>query len=769
MKLAMENFSNRFLGWIARWGVVPFGLLIAVILVLMVIGVSVLFQEVVSVDPEWVDYARPLAIGLLIAPWLTLSFIHLIKQLGDSRLELTRTHKEQRKLNLELQQKVEELNREIEERQKAEDAKQQAIRYLQREITERRGTQRRLKEQAALMTSLVDSSPDLIFYRNKEGEFFGCNTAFEELLNRSEEELTGMSVEDVYPAEAAARIREVDRKIVETQESIIYEQWMTHPDGRKVLYEFKKVPFFNYQGELLGLLAFGRDITERKQAADALEKAARDKTTFISTICHELRTPLNGIVGLSRMLRDTSLDEEQRSFVNTIYLSAVALGNIFNDIIDMDKLDRHSLNVVEEPVGLPELVDDLNAIAVLMCQQKQLTFNYLCDDELPPLIESDATRLRQVLWNLLSNAVKYSERGNVTLKVAVEQLPKQKARVTFSVIDTGIGIAPAEQEKIFAMYYQVPEVERQGLGTGIGLAVSLQLVRAMKGDIKVSSTPGVGSQFDVSMEVLCLQPTEQSTDLRDQVALPPIKALLVEDIELNVMVAKSVLEKLGVEVVVAMTGQEALDIVERDSFDLFLLDIQLPDMTGFDIAEKLMHNERTELVPRFAFTANVVKDKTEYLNRGMDEVLTKPINVSHLRNTLCDYFAVVPVDAGQLPEPAKDYGSCLDLEVLQQFVDAIGKEFTLQSVDMFEQTMPEYMAVLDSNLLAADYDEVASTAHKIKGAAGSVGMLRIAKLAALAQDQTQPAWKDNLNDWLDQIREFYPKDIGLLREWIQQA
>ena len=765
----MDNFSNRFLGWISRWGVVPFGLLIASMLVVVVIGVSVLFQEAISGDPEWVDFARPLAIGLLIAPWLTLFFIHLIKQLGDSRLELTRTHKEQRKLNRELHDKVEELNREIEERQKAEDAKQQAIRYLQREITERRGTQRRLKEQAALMTSLVDSSPDLIFYRNIEGIFSGCNTAFEELLNKSEDELIGLSVEDVYPPEAVERIREVDRKIVETQESIIYEQWMTHPDGRKVLYEFKKVPFFNYQGELLGLLAFGRDITERKQASDALEKAARDKTTFISTISHELRTPLNGIVGLSRMLRDTPLDEEQSSFVNTIYLSAVALGNIFNDIIDMDKLDRHSLSVVKQAVGLPELVDDLSAIAVLMCQQKKLKFTYICDQELPPLIESDATRLRQVLWNLLHNAVKYSEKGEVTLKIGVERRDDSHVKLRFSVIDTGIGIAPAEQEKIFAMYYQVAEVKRQGLGTGIGLAVSQQLVKAMNGNISVSSEAGIGSQFDVEMEVLCLDHDPVKEEVTETVTLPPIRALLVEDIELNVMVAKSVLEKLGVEVAVAMTGQEALDIAEKEQFDLFLLDIQLPDMTGFDVAEQLSQSEKNELIPRFAFTANVVKDKSEYLNKGMDEVLTKPINVSLLRKTLCEYFAVVPINNEKPAEPNPDYDRCLDLEVLEQFIDAIGKEFTLQSVDMFEQTMPEYMTVLDSNLLAEDLDEVASNAHKIKGAAGSVGLKRIAKLAALAQDRSQPAWQDNLNDWLDQIREYYKKDIELLRSWIQQA
>lgn len=764
----MDKFSNRFLNWLTRWGVVPFGLLIACILIIVVIGVTVLFQEAISVDPEWVDYARPFAIALLIAPWLTLFFVHLIKQLGDSRLELTRTHKQQRKLNQQLHNKVEELNREIEERQKAEDAKQQAIRYLQREITERRGTQRQLKEQAALMTSLVDSSPDVIFYRNKEGIFSGCNTAFEELLNKSEDELIGMSVDDVYSKDDAARIREVDCSVVETQQPIIYEQWMNHPDGRKVLYEFKKVPFFNYRGELFGLLAFGRDITERKQASDALEKAAREKTTFISTISHELRTPLNGIVGLSQMLRDTKLNEEQLSFVNTIYLSAVALGNIFNDIIDMDKLDRHSLSVVKEAVGLPELVDDLSAIAVLMCQQKQLEFNYICQDPLPELIESDATRLRQVLWNLLHNAVKYTEKGEVTLKVEAEQLNDQRANLTFTVCDSGIGIAPAEQDKIFAMYYQVPEVKRQGLGTGIGLAVSQQLVRAMQGDIKVSSEVNVGSCFEVSMAVQCLDKAHQADELVESVTLPPIKALLVEDIELNVMVAKSVLEKLGVEVVVAMTGQEALDAAEQHDFDLFLLDIQLPDMSGFDVAEHLMNDERTELVPRFAFTANVVKDKSEYLNKGMDEVLTKPINMTHLRKTLYEYFAVVPIEGTQAPTPHPDYEQCLDVEVLTQFIEAIGKEFTLKSVDMFEQTMPEYMAVLDSNMLADDLAEVASVAHKVKGAAGSVGLKRISQLAALAQDRSQPAWKDNLNDWLDQIREFYPKDIALLKEWIQQ-
>ncbi|WP_148872748.1 histidine kinase dimerization/phospho-acceptor domain-containing protein, partial [Serratia marcescens] len=172
-----------------------------------------------------------------------------------------------------------------------------------------------------------------VFYRNEDKEFSGCNRAMELLTGKSEKQLIHLKPRDVYSPEAAAKVIETDEKVFRHNVSLTYEQWLDYPDGRKACFEIRKVPYYDRVGKRHGLMGFGRDITERKRYQDALERASRDKTTFISTISHELRTPLNGIVGLSRILLDTDLTAEQEKYLKTIHVSAVTLGNIFNDII----------------------------------------------------------------------------------------------------------------------------------------------------------------------------------------------------------------------------------------------------------------------------------------------------------------------------------------------------------------------------------------------------------------------------------------------------
>ncbi|MDF5276508.1 histidine kinase dimerization/phospho-acceptor domain-containing protein, partial [Vibrio parahaemolyticus] len=178
--------------------------------------------------------------------------------------------------------------------------------------------------------------------------------------------------------------------------------------------------FYSKDGRHLGLVGFGRDITERKRHEESLEKASRDKTTFISTISHELRTPLNGIVGLSRMLLDSPLTEEQRKHMQTINVSAITLGNIFNDIIDMDKFDRRKLELLPAPLNFEDFVAEIESISALMAEQKGLRFDLERLSDLPKAIEVDATRLRQVIWNLVSNAMKFTKEGGVVMTVSAD-------------------------------------------------------------------------------------------------------------------------------------------------------------------------------------------------------------------------------------------------------------------------------------------------------------------------------------------------------------
>lgn len=781
------NLATQVFELISRLGVVRVGLLFASFEIILGMIVGVGLQLVVIGSLHWLNFVRPVLFGLLVTPWLAMFFTYLIKMQGESRERLRLAHEQTKHLNIELKKKIDELNNEIKQREQAEEAKQQAIRYLQREVAEHKATQRRLKDQAALVRNIIDSSPDVIYYHDKDGKFAGCNPAFERLAGRTEDELQGLSPQDVYPADVAEKVQETDTEVLTENCSVTYEQWIAYPDGTKALFEFRKVPFVTHRSGQLGLLAFGRDVTERRRTEDAIAKAARDKTTFISTISHELRTPLNGIIGICRILRETPLSEEQSNYLNTVYLSAVALGNIFNDVVDLDKLDRNRLKIAHEPVSLPDLLHDLKTLATLMCQDKHISFVYEELNALPATIEGDATRLRQVLWNTIGNAVKFTEQGYVKLIASAEYQDDGAVELNFAVEDTGVGIAPEEQQKIFAMYYQAQHRGHQSAaGTGIGLAVSRHLVKGMGGDIHVVSSEGHGSRFDIHLPAQVLEeaPTTNSAELPEQ--LPALHVLLVEDIDLNVMVARSLLEKLSFTVDVAMTGEEALAMAAANTYDVVFLDIQLPDMDGFTIAERLNQEPHSAHWPLVALTANVVKTRDDYLAKGMDDVVSKPIDPQRLRQVLRRLLdsqklghahdqasAASDVEAHESAAPAEftpsdEQWQILDTEFLEQMYEAIGPDILGQSVDMFAQVMPDYMAVLDSNMLAEDMDAVAATAHKIKGAAGSVGLAGLQKVAAKIQDRSRPAWQENLPDWLEEIKQ-YEDHIATLRRWLAEV
>ncbi|RAH30219.1 aerobic respiration two-component sensor histidine kinase ArcB, partial [Vibrio vulnificus] len=586
----MKNLAQYYVDLLVKLGIVRFSMLLALALVALAVVVQVGITLVLKGNVDDIDIVRSVFFGLLITPWAVYFLSVVVDQLEESRQRLSKLvsklkdmRSRDQELNVQLQQNIEQLNQEIEERIRAEEAREEAMKDLENEVFQRERTQVELAERTALLRSFIDASPDLIYYRNAEGVFSGCNRAMEELTGKKEHQLVGLSPWDVYSKEVAQQIVDTDQQVFANNRALTYEQWLEYPDGRKHYFELRKVPFYSKDGRHLGLVGFGRDITERKRHEESLEKASRDKTTFISTISHELRTPLNGIVGLSRMLLDTRLTDEQRKYMQTINVSAITLGNIFNDIIDMDKFDRRKLELLPAPLNFEDFVAEIESISALMAEQKGLRFDLERLSELPKAIEVDATRLRQVIWNLISNAMKFTKEGGVVMTVSSE-VEEDFATIIIEVEDTGIGIPEAELDKIFAMYYQVKSGKDNlhAVGTGIGLAVSRQLINMMDGDITVSSEEGFGSTFTISIHVPVIESAPSTVDKpKTQLHL---SIFMVEDIALNVTVARSLLESLGHKVTVAMTGDEAIRSFDPSRYDLVLLDIQLPDMTGFDVA-----------------------------------------------------------------------------------------------------------------------------------------------------------------------------------------
>ncbi|STP69681.1 aerobic respiration control protein (bifunctional two-component sensor kinase/response regulator) [Escherichia coli] len=611
--------------------------------------------------------------------------------------------------------------------------------------------------------------PDLVFYRNEDKEFSGCNRAMELLTGKSEKQLVHLKPADVYSPEAAAKVIETDEKVFRHNVSLTYEQWLDYPDGRKACFEIRKVPYYDRVGKRHGLMGFGRDITERKRYQDALERASRDKTTFISTISHELRTPLNGIVGLSRILLDTELTAEQEKYLKTIHVSAVTLGNIFNDIIDMDKMERRKVQLDNQPVDFTSFLADLENLSALQAQQKGLRFNLEPTLPLPHQVITDGTRLRQILWNLISNAVKFTQQGQVTVRVRYDE----GDMLHFEVEDSGIGIPQDELDKIFAMYYQVKDSHggKPATGTGIGLAVSRRLAKNMGGDITVTSEQGKGSTFTLTIHAPSVAEEVDDAFDEDDMPLPALNVLLVEDIELNVIVARSVLEKLGNSVDVAMTGKAALEMFKPGEYDLVLLDIQLPDMTGLDISRELTKRyPREDLPPLVALTANVLKDKQEYLNAGMDDVLSKPLSVPALTAMIKKFWDTQDDEESTVTtEENSKSEALLDIPMLEQYLELVGPKLITDGLAVFEKMMPGYVSVLESNLTAQDKKGIVEEGHKIKGAAGSVGLRHLQQLGQQIQSPDLPAWEDNVGEWIEEMKEEWRHDVEVLKAWVAKA
>ncbi|MBB8073988.1 aerobic respiration two-component sensor histidine kinase ArcB [Escherichia coli] len=768
--------AQYYVDLMMKLGLVRFSMLLALALVVLAIVVQMAVTMVLHGQVESIDVIRSIFFGLLITPWAVYFLSVVVEQLEESRQRLSRLvqkleemRERDLSLNVQLKDNIAQLNQEIAVREKAEAELQETFGQLKIEIKEREETQIQLEQQSSFLRSFLDASPDLVFYRNEDKEFSGCNRAMELLTGKSEKQLVHLKPADVYSPEAAAKVIETDEKVFRHNVSLTYEQWLDYPDGRKACFEIRKVPYYDRVGKRHGLMGFGRDITERKRYQDALERASRDKTTFISTISHELRTPLNGIVGLSRILLDTELTAEQEKYLKTIHVSAVTLGNIFNDIIDMDKMERRKVQLDNQPVDFTSFLADLENLSALQAQQKVLRFNLEPTLPLPHQVITDGTRLRQILWNLISNAVKFTQQGQVTVRVRYDE----GDMLHFEVEDSGIGIPQDELDKIFAMYYQVKDSHggKPATGTGIGLAVSRRLAKNMGGDITVTSEQGKGSTFTLTIHAPSVAEEVDDAFDEDDMPLPALNVLLVEDIELNVIVARSVLEKLGNSVDVAMTGKAALEMFKPGEYDLVLLDIQLPDMTGLDISRELTKRyPREDLPPLVALTANVLKDKQEYLNAGMDDVLSKPLSVPALTamikkfwDTQYDEESTVTTEENSKSE------ALLDIPMLEQYLELVGPKLITDGLAVFERMMPGYVSVLESNLTAQDKKGIVEEGHKIKGAAGSVGLRHLQLLGQQIQSPDLPAWEDNVGEWIEEMKEEWRHDVEVLKAWVAKA
>jgi len=349
---------------------------------------------------------------------------------------------------------------------------------------------------------------------------------------------------------------------------------------------------------------------------------------------HEIRTPMNGVIGMVELAIENNKDAEQEEYLETIQDSAHSLLSILNDILDFSKIEAGKLELEDVPFDLRKCIARTLKTMSFWAKEKSIDLDCEISPYIPKNFVGDPNRLRQILTNLLGNALKFTDQGRVSVGVILESQKEGQAVLKFAVSDTGVGIASDKQEVIFNSFIQANDsTSREYGGTGLGLAISSQLVAMMGGRIWVESEEGKGSQFyfTVSMDVA---PDNQAigNDLNGALSLPPEKALrilLVEDNRVNQKLAVRMLEKRGHNVVLAENGQRALDLFAESSFDLILMDVQMPGMDGLEATAQIRAQEKFAggHVPIIALTAHALKEDSEKcFEVGMDAYLSKPIH-----------------------------------------------------------------------------------------------------------------------------------------------
>jgi len=397
------------------------------------------------------------------------------------------------------------------------------------------------------------------------------------------------------------------------------------------------------------------ELTKAKEAADAANRA---KSEFLANMSHEIRTPMNAVIGFSDILASKITDKQHKSYLNSIQTGGKSLLTLINDILDLSKIEAGRLEIQYEPVNPQIIFTELQQIFSLKVAEKNLEFIMEIDETLPPALFLDETRLRQVLLNLIGNAIKFTDSGYIKLCAIKEAYTnREQIDLIMAVEDTGIGVQAGQQALIFESFRQQDgQSTRKYGGTGLGLAISRRLVEMMNGHITVTSVPGKGSRFEITLrevKVATTLPvaTQDNTFDSNNITFEKVRVLVVDDIESNRDLIKEYLSQVNLEVICAENGQQALLFVEEYHPALILMDIRMPEMDGYEATKRLKDDPTTADIPIIALTAYVTLDeKSKIETHGFDGYLSKPVNISYLISELSHHLKYTKKAGAEAPQ-----------------------------------------------------------------------------------------------------------------------
>lgn len=638
------------------------------------------------------------------------------------------------------------------------------------DITEREKSERKLQQQEEKYRNIISNMNLGLLEVDQEDRIQFCNNSFEKISGYAKEELQGRKAAELLIVGDHKKTIQDKNTLRTTGASDSYEVLGRNKRGEIRWWMISGAPNYNDRGETIGSIGVHLDITERIRLKEELEQALSDaraaseaKEVFLANMSHEIRTPLNGIVGMIRQMNKESLSEKQQKYVNSTSKATQHLLSIINKILDITKIEAGELRLESKHFDLSELLQDVHHILQAQAEEKGLKLSLEYESGEHTAFIGDEARIRQILINLAGNALKFTEKGEVSISCVELPINKSRCQLQFVIKDTGIGMDEDFIRKIFNKFYQEDAtISRKFGGTGLGMFITKELVELMDGQIEIKSEKSVGTAVTVTFNLPIghADMVERHVIEPSNISLDKAKILLVEDNEMNRMVARNTLELLDAEIVEVEHGKQAVEQLKTTTFDLILMDIQMPIMDGMEATE-IIRKELQIATPIIALSANAFKSEIDACKAlGMNDYITKPFDEQEFIKMILKYCRLKNSQrssSSHLPTTRHRADLLYDLSKLREMSRG-NKEFIKKMLLLFVDLVPQSTDLMRTSYRKGDWQTVKKTAHKIKP---SIDHLNISSLkpsirtleSMNIQDRPSEEVKHLLKNVVDQLDE----------------
>ena len=642
------------------------------------------------------------------------------------------------------------------------------------DITERKRSEIKIKRQEEKYRSIIANMNLGLIEVDLNENIRYVNQSFCNMSGYEEQELIGKNAMKLFVKDEYRNIMQEKNNLRQQGQADAYEMNVKTKQGNNRWWLICGAPLYNDKQQHTGSIGIHLDITQQKLLAQQLleakqvaEKSAHAKDLFLANMSHEIRTPMNAIVGMSKQLQKTNLNQQQQSFLDIIGTAADHLLVIINDILDFSKLDAGKVSLEEIGFNMHELVHNTSRVLKLKAEEKGLIFALSVDDNIAPALKGDPYRINQILMNLLSNSIKFTNRGSVTLTCELKNDLPDRQQLEIMISDTGKGMDESYLKNLFNKFSQEDEsIARSYGGTGLGMSIVKQLVELMNGTISVDSKKGEGTKVGITLSfpkcTECALTKKDNSQIDSQV-LSNKKILLVEDNEMNRVVAETILNQYGAIIHEAVNGADAVEALRNNQFDIVLMDIQMPVMDGLE-ATHTIREEIRSAIPIIALTANAVKGEMEKcIQAGMNDYLSKPFEEEDLIRLIAKWLCrEISFTEAKESMPVTD-NALYDLGKLKQITRG-DEKFISKMLQVFIQETVGSLGQLDQAYEAKDMKKVKFLAHRMKS---SLANLSVVSASNIAKQIETTEWAEEDYPLLEKLMNEFRNIIDKLIPMIQ--